>query len=72
MLRLSLLCSLLLGACAPTEEQRFIADQRERCSMMGGTLYYNETTRTAECYRHPLGRMTKTLFKEPYNAPVKP
>lgn len=60
-------CLLMLSACAETPFETWISNQHQRCMAMGGTHHFDRTTNTFECFRHPVGRMTKELFSTKYD-----
>lgn len=51
---------------APSPEQQWVSQHAERCRAMRSRISYNEQTRTVECYRTPLLRKPKLMFKETY------
>ena len=59
---------LLLIGCNSSPEQEWSSKLTQKCAAMGGNSYWNQQAHTVECYRHPIGRMTKTVFKETFNA----
>jgi hypothetical protein len=61
---------LLLMGCGFSPEQQWSSNLAQKCTAMGGNSYWNQQAHTFECYRHPIGRMTKTLFKETFNEPA--
>lgn len=62
---LLLLAVGLLG-CSDPPEVKWVNNQQSRCHAMGGTMHYDKSTRLAECFRHPIGRIGKLMFKETY------
>ena len=52
----------------PTEQEAWIAQQRERCSAMRSGLSYDEKTNIAECWRTPFMRQPKLMFRETYRS----
>ena len=57
---------LLLTACQQTPEEIWLDKQTTRCAAMGGFIFYDKASHLTECFRHPIGRMTKTLFSEKF------
>jgi len=58
---------LVLAGCGKQlAEDRWLENQWARCHAMGGQGYYNVETKTFECFRHPIGRMAKQMFKETF------
>lgn len=63
------LCATLFCAgCEkpPTPEEKWVANQNHRCSAMGSTGHYDKGTKQFECWRHPIARQAKLMFKEAY------
>lgn len=56
----------VLAGCGYSPEEDWIMKNYRRCSAMGGHYFYDKDTKEFECYRHPIGRMTKTMFKDKY------
>lgn len=62
------LSSLLFGCGAPSAEQLWLAEQVERCSAQKGHWSYDEKgSKTFECFRTPMLRMPKRIFKRNFN-----
>jgi hypothetical protein len=58
---------LLLAGCGNVSpEEKWAMNLNEKCHDMGGTAHWDMEAHTIECYRHPIGRMTKTLFSEKF------
>lgn len=57
-----------LVGCAQTPKEEWLTTMVNRCYAMGGNQYFDAKNQTFECFRHPIGRMTKSLFKETFSA----
>ena len=56
----------VLTSPAPTDEDRWVLSQAERCQAMMANMDYNPQTKTAECWRTPFMRMPKLMFETKY------
>ncbi len=56
----------IMAGCGPSPEEKWESNLRDKCFAMGGVVHYDRSTHTFECYRHPIGRMTKNLFTETF------
>ncbi len=55
---------LLTGCSSLTPEEIWASRLKAKCDAMGATNNWDQSAHTFECYRHPIGRMTKKLFSE--------
>jgi hypothetical protein len=67
---IAMLPLLLLMGCSSSPEEEWSSKLAQKCAAMGGHSYWDQQAHTFECYRHPIGRMTKKLFKEAFNGPA--
>lgn len=66
MRRTVIAACLMLSGCQ-TPESAWLDNQRQRCAAMGGTHHYDSSSKQIECWRHPIARQTKLLFRETFN-----
>ncbi len=58
---------VILSSCSTlTPQEKWANLETQKCHAMGGNYFYDWEERTISCYRHPIGRMTKTLFVEKF------